>query len=306
MNLKEIYGKIYYESLDSSVNLINENDIVKIVSYLTFLETFWTMYQRGIISISMINDLFANRFFMMITNKSIQELKLVKEYDKYQNIRQLEQVWRKFRIDNKLENLYSFNSLNKAISIKVARDLFMAKNKSSKYIFKNILESDLEEVMRLQDSVINDLDEMDHLYKTPKDTFKELLSSGENICCGVFNEGKLIAYSFFVFKKKNFLVYKKRFTFPKLHKDNIYFKVAVVDKPYRNQGIHTVFLEVVKEYAKYYKINRIIATVHPKNTISCHVFDNNNFTLVKVKKVHDNKIRNIYEYRPQNNRGKNN
>ena len=100
---KAIYKKIYNEHLDPSKNLIVEDDVTEIVSYLTFLETFWTLLKRGIIDIKMINDLFSNRFFLMITNKNVQDLKLLKEYHLYHNIRLLEIVWRNYRKEQGLK-----------------------------------------------------------------------------------------------------------------------------------------------------------------------------------------------------------
>ena len=297
-DLKDIYIKIYLESKDPSLKLIGEKDITKIVSYLTFLETFWTMYTRGIISIKMIDDLFANRFFLMITNPRVQSLKLVREYSVYQNVRELEYVWRQYRLKNNLKNLYEENSLNKAIAIKVAQDKFFENKANEPYTFQRLSTKHLDQIIALQNEVILGLENEALLLKTPKDTFEEIIRNESNISLGVFMDDVLIAYCFFTFPKvKESKTYQKRFLLPWLHRRNMYFKVVVVQEQHRNRGIQSAFLKVAKEYASYYKIKRIIATVHPDNKISCKVFEKSQFSLIKTTPVHNNTIRNIYEYK---------
>ncbi|MFA5067062.1 MAG: GNAT family N-acetyltransferase [Candidatus Izemoplasmatales bacterium] len=297
-DLKDIYIKIYLESKDPSLKLIGEKDITKIVSYLTFLETFWTMYTRGIISIKMIDDLFANRFFLMITNPRVQSLKLVREYSVYQNVRELEYVWRQYRLKNNLKNLYEENSLNKAIAIKVAQDKFFENKANEPYTFQRLSTKHLDQIIALQNEVILGLENEALLLKTPKDTFEEIIRNESNISLGVFMDDVLIAYCFFTFPKvKESKTYQKRFLLPWLHRRNMYFKVVVVQEQHRNRGIQSAFLKAAKEYASYYKIKRIIATVHPDNKISCKVFEKSQFSLIKTTPVHNNTIRNIYEYK---------
>lgn len=297
-DLKDIYIKIYLESKDPSLKLIGEKDITKIVSYLTFLETFWTMYTRGIISIKMIDDLFANRFFLMITNPRVQSLKLVREYSVYQNVRELEYVWRQYRLKNNLKNLYEENSLNKAIAIKVAQDKFFENKANEPYTFQRLSTKHLDQIIALQNEVILGLENEALLLKTPKDTFEEIIRNESNISLGVFMDDVLIAYCFFTFPKvKESKTYQKRFLLPWLHRRNMYFKVVVVQEQHRNRGIQSAFLKAAKEYASYYKIKRIIATVHPDNKISCKVFEKSQFSLIKTTPVHNNTFRNIYEYK---------
>ncbi|MDY0372556.1 MAG: hypothetical protein RBQ86_00355, partial [Candidatus Izemoplasmatales bacterium] len=252
-DLKDIYIKIYLESKDPSLKLIGEKDITKIVSYLTFLETFWTMYTRGIISIKMIDDLFANRFFLMITNPRVQSLKLVREYSVYQNVRELEYVWRQYRLKNNLKNLYEENSLNKAIAIKVAQDKFFENKANEPYTFQRLSTKHLDQIIALQNEVILGLENEALLLKTPKDTFEEIIRNESNISLGVFMDDVLIAYCFFTFPKvKESKTYQKRFLLPWLHRRNMYFKVVVVQEQHRNRGIQSAFLKAAKEYASYY------------------------------------------------------
>lgn len=296
-DIKFIYDKIYRESRDPRLTLINENDITKIVSYLTFLETFWAMYSRGIINIEMVNDLFANRFFMMITNQNVQKLKLVSEYEKYNNLRRLEKVWREYRITNHFADLYSERSLNRMIALHVAQQFYDYQNNQIKLEFRNLNIKDLDSVVTLQDEVISTLENPKHLYRTSKEDFVEIVKDSKNLSCGCFDNHKLVAYAFFTFPEWDFKVFKKRFIMPRLHRGNMYFKVVVVDEAYRNNGIHSSFLEVAKEYAGFYKVKRIIATVHPGNKISNHVFQKSEFELIKVRELHNGEPRNIYEYK---------
>jgi RimJ/RimL family protein N-acetyltransferase len=301
-DLKYVYDKIYRESKDPSLHLIEDKDVTKIVSYLTFLETFWTMYTRRIITIEMIDDLFANRFFMMVTNPNVQKLKLVKEYAVYQNIRKLEFTWRQHRIDHNRKNLYEHNSLNKAVAIKVAEDFFYENESNKIYRFKKLDTTHLDDIVALQDEAIRGLGHKKLLYCTSKEEFGEIIETKRNICLGVFLDNQLVGYGFFTFPDPaHFLVYRKRFIFPSLHKRNMYFKVVVVKEAHRNKGIQSAFLKAAKEYASYYGIKRIVATVHPENTVSCHVFEKTKFRLIKTTLVHDNEPRHIYEYSIKHN-----
>lgn len=297
IDLKEVFRKLYLENKNPELSEFSENDIPKIVSYLTFLETFWTMYERNILKIDMIDDLFANRFFMMITNKNVQRLRLVANYKIYHNIRKLEEVWRKYRKIKNKENLYPESSLNKAIALKVCEETFFTTVDNKKFNFLILNENNLDEVIKLQEVIINDLEDKSILYKTKIEDFYNILKDGSNISLGLKFDNKLIAYCFFTFPDKDFYVYKKRFFLYKLMRDSMYFKVVVVEKKYRRRGIHTAFLKMAQNYARNYGIKRIIATVHPNNRTSCHVFENSNFKLKKVKNVHNNEVRNIYEYK---------
>lgn len=300
-DIKYIYDKIYWESKGDYSNPLGKEDVTKIVSYLTFLETFWTMLERRIITIDMINDLFANRFFMMVTNPSVQDLKLVSEYKVYNNIRKLEQQWRKYRIKKGCAKLFYENAYNKNVALQIANQFYMEKKTTkgivNNFEFKLLNVEYIDQVIKLQDEVIDGLSNSEWLKRTSEEDYKMILEDGENICCGVFDSNELIGYCFLQFPKKSFLVYKKRFLLPFLHNKCMYFKVVVINEKHRNKGLQSAFLQVALEYAKFYEINRIIATVHPDNKVSNLVFNKSNFALKKTKAVHNNEPRNIYEYK---------
>lgn len=296
---KAIYDKIYNEQKDSSLQLINKNDVTQIVSYLTFLETFWTLRKRGIIDVDMINDLFANRFFLIITNKNVQELKLLKEYHLYHNIRLLEIKWREFRTNKGLKNLYYENSFYRQIPKQIAVNHFYSKDRklknNTKLTFRIFNTSDLDSIYSLQNDIIKGMEKEELLLKTTKQEFKNLIENEKNVCLGVFSNTNLVAYTFLTYPKWNFKVFKKRFLFAMFHKNNMYFKVMAVHNDYRNMGISSSFIEVAKKVAALNQTNRIITTVHPENTISNLVMSNNGFKKIKTKKIHKNMPRNIYE-----------
>ena len=74
----------------------------QISNYLTFFETFYLLYERGILKMSMVNDLFGYRFFLVIYNPTIQAKKLSKVPDNFHNILKLEKLWLKYRKSKKM------------------------------------------------------------------------------------------------------------------------------------------------------------------------------------------------------------
>jgi len=92
-DIKAIYRKII------SGEKIEEADRAAVVEYLTFFETLYILMNRDVVNISMIDDLFAYRFFSAVNNKDIQDMELVKDAIYYKNIYRLDNLWHKHRFE---------------------------------------------------------------------------------------------------------------------------------------------------------------------------------------------------------------
>lgn len=99
--LNEFYKHLYFNEK------ITDDDWVSLITYLTFFETLYVLIKRNIISIRIIDDLFANRFFILTSNLQVQERDLLKYPEVNRNIFQLDYEWRKYR---KKENLDEYPS----------------------------------------------------------------------------------------------------------------------------------------------------------------------------------------------------
>lgn len=79
-----------------------DEDMLKVVDYLTFFETISNLIQRKILNFDMINDLFAYRFFIIVHNEYIQQREIIKDAEFYGSLYRLHKAWVQYR---KIKNL---------------------------------------------------------------------------------------------------------------------------------------------------------------------------------------------------------
>lgn len=84
----------YYESDLSDID-ISKSDIS---NYLTFFETLYILYLRGVISFDIIDDLFAYRFFLFVHSRDVQKEKIIPQPENFRNIFLLEKEWLNYRV----------------------------------------------------------------------------------------------------------------------------------------------------------------------------------------------------------------
>lgn len=70
---------------------------VEISNYLTFFEAIYLLLIDGVISIKILDDLFAYRFFLAVHNTMVQKIKLVDNPGNFRNIYRLEKKWIDYR-----------------------------------------------------------------------------------------------------------------------------------------------------------------------------------------------------------------
>ena len=96
----------------------------EVSNYLTFFETVYILYKDGAISLEIINELFAYRFFLAVHNELVQEMKLKPQPDNFKNIFCLEYEWLKYRrahgeaADDAPDTVYGQNLLRELVSAK--------------------------------------------------------------------------------------------------------------------------------------------------------------------------------------------
>ena len=91
----EMYSKL--EKNDDSLTTI------EISNYLTFFETTYILMKKKVITIDVLDDLFAYRFFLAVHNKRVQEIKLVDAPYNFRNIYHLEKLWMDYRKEKNLK-----------------------------------------------------------------------------------------------------------------------------------------------------------------------------------------------------------
>ena len=105
MNLLE---KEYSEDDDSRAYI---SEIAS--KYLDFFESIYVVVEQGLISLSIIDNLFAYRFFCVANNPYIQKNVLTPYYKYYGNIIKLHYMWKKYRIKNGEPIAYNNSDLSR-------------------------------------------------------------------------------------------------------------------------------------------------------------------------------------------------
>ena len=81
--------------------------------YFTFFESVYLMYKKGVIKMSLLDDLFGRRFFVVVNCKEVQELDLKTNRDYYENIFKLYKVWKQYRLAHNKTKLITELKSNK-------------------------------------------------------------------------------------------------------------------------------------------------------------------------------------------------
>ena len=100
-DIKYIYNKIE-GSKNQEEDPFTDEDMIRVVDYLTFFEIMSNLIQRKVLNLDMINDLFAYRFFAAVHNPHIQKREIIKDAVYYKNLYILHSQWIKYRKKNKL------------------------------------------------------------------------------------------------------------------------------------------------------------------------------------------------------------
>ncbi|HBP26311.1 MAG TPA: hypothetical protein DD618_05100 [Acholeplasmatales bacterium] len=89
-----------YERKGNEENEFTDDDIANIAAYMTFFEVIYSLIERKIIKLWMIDDLFSYQFFLLLNNKHIQNLELIPCDTYYANVFRLYKIWKDYRKKN--------------------------------------------------------------------------------------------------------------------------------------------------------------------------------------------------------------
>ena len=120
------YGKYFYslnkteETLllldryrlgDKSV--IKDIDYTGIVNYLFWCEELSTLYQKNVVDLETIDNIFSYTFFLITNNKYVQEVELVPQSEFYKGTYYLHSEWTKYKRKTKQQIMHEEESLEK-------------------------------------------------------------------------------------------------------------------------------------------------------------------------------------------------
>ena len=95
-DIRLVYSKIEWDRTRKR-STFSASDLSAIVTYVTFFETIQNLLERRMISFSMIDDIFAYRFFAMVHNRHIQQCELLPDSAYHLNTFKLYRDWRAYR-----------------------------------------------------------------------------------------------------------------------------------------------------------------------------------------------------------------
>jgi ribosomal protein S18 acetylase RimI-like enzyme len=233
------------------------------------------LIKRNVIDFEIIDELFSYRFFESTNNPVIQDVKLGKYKHTYDNLFELHEGWRDFRIlHNKSEETEDF-CLSNYYDI------------GKGYEFSPLLVEELPEVLNIQNEVDKALKNPEHFVVSPKKRFVELHKDTKNLslCIRKKNDkkknSKIIGFCNLTLSK-----YADQSYFANLkdvNKDKIlYFRTIFISPAERNKRIHRPVIKHFIKHAIYGNYEWIVCTVHPENTTSLKNFSSFNFKTIDV------------------------
>lgn len=90
------YNGKKYKNYQSIRDIDNYETVL--YSYFTFFESIYLMNKKAVIKMSLLDDLFGRRFFVVVNCKEVQDLELRVNEKYYNNIFELYKKWKKYRI----------------------------------------------------------------------------------------------------------------------------------------------------------------------------------------------------------------
>lgn len=86
------------EKPTSVLAFLNEDGGKEILlNYLTFFESIYLMKEQGNLDFDILDELFGRRFFIVVTNSTVQDIDLCENRKYYENVFKLYQDWFKYR-----------------------------------------------------------------------------------------------------------------------------------------------------------------------------------------------------------------
>ena len=307
--LQKAYNDPNYEMIfdNDDPNKLHDEDLM---AYITFYETLNEYYHHGVLTIGQMNDLFGDRFFKLIHNKTVQERELFSEPSSYVNIFELYGSWINYR--QKCEkNGESRISVRKDLVIPyvyVEKKTYMKevtrlnfkdedltfKNKNNKEItlhYRRLWPKDIKACLTLQNEIMAKLENEELFVPSTKDEFFE--SFLVDYCYGLFDNDKLVALGLVVLNRTDERNLAKDAN--KNYCECITFDSIQVKEEYRGYGIHSFFLKETDKIAKICNAKYILATVSPKNNFSKNNFLNDNYKVNKTMTKYNNLERDVME-----------
>lgn len=136
----ETYASVYtrlekmnaLREADPEAEITETIERIETSNYLTFFEAIYLLLQQKVITMKILDDLFAYRFFLAVHSEVFQEKKLVASPYNFRNIYYLEHIWIEYRKENNLSIFREDMSLKNSCERAGKKDIYEQIIKGSK------------------------------------------------------------------------------------------------------------------------------------------------------------------------------
>lgn len=98
--------------VDDSEYVIKQKDKPVLITYLNYIKTVATLVEEKIVDVETLNNVFAYEFFIVLNNKSVQQLELELFPEFYLEVFELYLKWDKYRDKKGFEKIHGMNLLS--------------------------------------------------------------------------------------------------------------------------------------------------------------------------------------------------
>lgn len=98
--------------VDDSEYVIKQKDKPVLITYLNYIKTVATLVEEKIVDVETLNNVFAYEFFIVLNNKSVQQLELEPFPEFYLEVFELYLKWDKYRDKKGFEKIHDMNLLS--------------------------------------------------------------------------------------------------------------------------------------------------------------------------------------------------
>lgn len=316
---KNIYNLLSDYDFENEPEFHEEISNCDISNYLTLFETLYILLKRKVVDITLLDNLFSYRFFLVVHNPYIQRKKITISPKNFINIYKLERHWLKYRKKIGKDN-YFLESYHLLYRTDFKKYLQIFNHNTQKQILKELTVKPLDnklnyefrpimdqkylpELMKLQEVAVNEANEVS-LGMLRKNT-KEMLSSclkPPHETIGVFSNEKLIGFGILYdptvdenesLKKELDLKSEKEIASIKDNKI-MHIKLVIISPSHRGNHLQYHLNIALEQLAREKGKELLLTTVSPLNVASVKNTFKAGFTYKKTVKKYAGATRLIY------------
>lgn len=166
----------------------------------------------------------------------------------------------------------------------------------NKFEYRKLTEENIPDLLDFQEIIFSeDENAKETLRRNTYETFFPCFAP-PSLVLGVFYEENMIAFGILYVAGEDHenLAYSLDNHELLNVKEYANFKIVIVKKDFRGNGIQSILMKKFEEYAKSIGMKVILATASPKNKYSTNNFDKGGYQLIKVIKKYGGLTRNLY------------